>query len=102
MKAPGEKRKSKTTTRMTPKAGKGDTGIDLERTPARGIRAECPNPACRKVHVVDSRLAGRKGRCPCGALIPIPAVGAAAVAGRRTDGVRLLTRYQSVRPRKPT
>lgn len=78
MKAPREKGKSNATTPSAPKAGKGDQGIDLEQTAARSIRIQCPNPACRKVHVVDSRLARRKGRCPCGTLIPIPAAGAAA------------------------
>src|SRR5262245_11584044 len=77
MKVPNEKGKSRATSRMAPKAGQGDSGIDLEQTAARTIRVQCPNPACRKVHVVDIRQARRKGRCPCGTLIRIPTVGAA-------------------------
>src|SRR5262245_20193904 len=78
MKAPNEKGKSRATSRMAPKAGQGDSGIDLEQAASRTIRVRCPNPACGKVHVVDSRQARRKGRCPCGTLIRIPTVGAAA------------------------
>jgi hypothetical protein len=88
MKAPSEKGKSHATTRIAPTAGKGDTGIDLEHTATRSIRVQCPNPACRKVHVVDGRLAHHKGRCSCGALVPIPAVGTAAVHPQPTAAPR--------------
>jgi len=82
MKAPREKGKSPPAPVSAPTAGKGDTGIDLEHTAARSIRVRCPNPACHKVHVVDTRLASHKGRCSCGAVFRIPNIGAAAPATR--------------------
>jgi hypothetical protein len=78
MKGPSEKGNTQITGRKTSVAGMGESGIDLERAASRNIRVQCPNPDCRRVHVVDRRLARRKGRCPCGTLIPIPAVGAAS------------------------
>jgi hypothetical protein len=89
MKGPSEKGKAQTTGRKTAVAGMGESGIDLERAASRTIRVQCPNPACRRVHVVDRRLARRKGRCPCGTLIPIPAVGASPpAAAPRAKGER--------------
>jgi hypothetical protein len=84
-------------TRIAPTAGKGDTGFDLGKTTIRIIRVRCPNPACRKVHVLDSHLAQRKGRCSCGVAFRIPAAdGATApshtvVAPSHKEGARTAT-----------
>jgi hypothetical protein len=83
-----QKGKARPTT-VSPTAGKGDTGIDLTKAATRNIRVQCPNPACRKVHLVESRLANQKGRCSCGVLIRIPA---AAVETARPDPAAAPTR----------
>jgi hypothetical protein len=39
------------------------------------VKVKCPNAECRKVLVVDTALAGKKGKCStCGAVFKIPAV----------------------------
>jgi hypothetical protein len=44
------------------------------------IHVRCPNPACRKSYTIRSSLAGKNGRCPCGAVFAIPRAGAPRAA----------------------
>jgi hypothetical protein len=85
MKAPRENAKSHPASGTVPTAGRGDSGINLEQVQPRGLRIQCPNPTCRKVHIVDGRLAGQKGRCSCGAVIPIPAARGAGTPSQPTS-----------------
>ncbi len=52
------------------------------------IQVQCPNPECRKVHQVQDRFAGKRGKCTCGAIMTVPAAPAEAQAelAPRTDG----------------
>ncbi len=50
------------------------------------IRIQCPNPGCRKVYSVQSRFAGKRGKCPdCGVVMTIPAAAAKPHTSRATN-----------------
>src|SRR5215470_13678699 len=40
------------------------------------IEVHCPNPICARVHIVKSRYAGMRGKCPaCGSWMYVPRTG---------------------------
>src|SRR5262249_13380946 len=53
------------------------------------IEVHCPNPTCAKVHVVKSKYAGMRGKCPaCQAWMYIPVTATPAVVLRSVPGAR--------------